>query len=99
MCALQEITIAGVDNEISSTRLQTSLVTSQLKRLRQSLDEQAGSMQRQQQLLSHAEAEITQHNALIERKQTQIDQLNKKIELQMSKMEGVSYARVADLVK
>ena len=87
---LQDITVAGVDNDISQTLLQISYVTSRLKRLQQTLEEQREALQQQNELISHSDAEITRHNALIERKQTQIDQLNKKIDQKLSKMEGVS---------
>jgi len=84
----QDITVAGVDNNISQTLLQISYVTSRLKRLQQTLEEQKEALQQQNKLISHSDAEITRHNALIERKQTQIDQLNKKIDQKLSKMEG-----------
>jgi len=86
----QDITVAGVDNNISQTLLQISYVTSRLKRLQQTLEEQKEAFQQQNKLISHSDAEITRHNALIERKRTQIDQLNKKIDQKLSKIEGVS---------
>lgn len=81
--------MADVDNEISRNLLQISEVTSRLKRLQQSLDEQNAAMQQQNNLISRAEIEITKNNALVERKQTQVDQLNKKIDQTISKL-GVS---------
>ena len=86
----QDITVAGVENDISQTLLQISYVTSRLKRLQQTLDEQQESLQKQNELISHSDVEITRNNALVERKQTQIDQMNKKINQKLSKMEGVS---------
>ena len=86
----QDITVAGVENDISQTLLQISYVTSRLKRLQQTLDEQKESLQKQNELISQTDVEITRNNALIERKQTQIDQMNKKITQKLSKMEGVS---------
>ena len=82
---------ANVENEISQARLQHSHVTSQLRRLQQTVDEHNAATQEKNVLISKAEAEISKNNALIERKQTQIDQLNKKIEQKMSKLDGVSY--------
>ena len=82
--------MAGVENDISQTLLQISYVTSRLKRLQQTLDEQKESLQKQNELISQTDVEITRNNALIERKQTQIDQMNKKITQKLSKMEGVS---------
>ena len=86
----QDITVAGVENDISQTLLQISYVTSRLKRLQQTLDEQQEALQKQNELISHTDVEITRNNALVERKQTQIDQMNKKINQKLSKMEGVS---------
>ena len=82
--------MAGVENDISQTLLQISYVTSRLKRLQQTLDEQQEALQKQNELISHTDVEITRNNALVERKQTQIDQMNKKINQKLSKMEGVS---------
>lgn len=65
-------------------------MTSRLKRLQQSLDEQNAAMQQHNVLISRAEMEITKNNALVERKQTQIDQLNKKIDQVTSRFGGVS---------
>ena len=78
-----------MENDISQALLQISHVTSRLKRLQQTLDEQSMAMQKQNDLISHSESEITRNNALIERKQTQIDQYNKKVEQKLSKQEGV----------
>ena len=86
----QDITVAGVENDISQTLLQISYVTSRLKRLQQTLDEQQEALQKQNELISHTDVEITRNNAFVERKQTQIDQMNKKINQKLSKMEGVS---------
>ena len=86
----QDITVAGVENDISQTLLQISYVTSRLKWLQQTLDEQKESLQKQNELISQTDVEITRNNALIERKQTPIDQMNKKITQKLSKMEGVS---------
>ena len=85
----QEITVANVENDITQNLLQISHVTSRLKRLQQTLDEQNAAVQKHNKLISHSEAEITRGNALVERKQTQIDQMNKKIDQKLSKMEGV----------
>lgn len=81
--------MADTDNEISKTLLQMSEVTSRLKRLQQSLDEQNAAMQQQNKLISTAEMEITKNNVLVQRKQTQVDQLNKKIDITTSRLGGV----------
>ena len=93
----QDITVAGVENDISQTLLQISYVTSRLKRIQQTLDEQQEALQKQNELISHTDVEITRNNALIERKQTQIDQMNKKINQKLSKMEGVSGTVTVDI--
>ena len=82
--------MVSVENETAATLLQIADVTSRLKRLQQSVDEQNAAMQNYNTLISRAEREITKNNALVERKQTQIDQLNKKIDQTMSKLGGVS---------
>ena len=90
--------MAGVENDISQTLLQISYVTSRLKRIQQTLDEQQEALQKQNELISHTDVEITRNNALIERKQTQIDQMNKKINQKLSKMEGVSGTVTVDKI-
>ena len=87
---LKETAVVSVENETAATLLQIADVTSRLKRLQQSVDEQNAAMQNYNTLISRAEREITKNNALVERKQTQIDQLNKKIDQTMSKLGGVS---------
>ena len=79
-----------VENETIKSQLQISSLTSQLKRLQATVQQQQAAMDRQNKFRSQAESEIGHNNALIERKQTEIDQLNKKIAQKMSKMDGVS---------
>lgn len=87
---LQETAVVEVENETAKSLLQITSLTSQLKRLQASVDQQHTAMEKQNTFISQSEAEIGRNNALIERKQTQIDQLNKKISQKMAKMDGVS---------
>lgn len=79
-----------MENEIAKLSLESSDVSSVLKRLQQTLDECTIALQKQNQLINKSEADIGRNNALIERKQTQIDQMNKKIEHTVREMGGVS---------
>lgn len=79
-----------VENETAKSLLQITSLTSQLRRLQATVDQQQTAMDKQNQFISQSEAEIGHNNALIERKQTQIDQLNKKIAQKMAKMNEVS---------